>query len=78
MNMPNAVAGVKSREDSSSERELLLTALRAAAARSRLVTVELDSIGISLRQKVINCTQALEWAKDEELLDWIHFGPVKP
>lgn len=79
MHMPNALAGVKPlNEDSPGERDLILTALRAAAARSRLVTVELDSIGVSLRQKVITCTQALEWAKDEDLLDWIHFGPVKP
>ena len=76
MNMPSALAGVKPlNEDTPGERDLLLTALRAAAARSRLVTVELDSIGVSLRQKAINCAQALEWARDEDLLDWIHFGP---
>jgi hypothetical protein len=70
----NAVAGVKS-QDSSGERDLLLTALRTAAARSRLITNELDTIGVSLRQKVINCEQALAWAKEEGLLHWIKFGP---
>jgi hypothetical protein len=74
-NMTNALAAVKSREDSPGERDLLLTALRAAAARSRLITNELDSIGVSLRQKVITCEQALEWLKDEGLLHWVHFGP---
>ena len=76
MNMPNAVAGVKPHiEDTPGERDLLLTALRAASARSRLITNELDSIGVSLRHRAINCEQCLAWLKDEGLLHWVHLGP---
>jgi hypothetical protein len=71
----NATAGVKS-HDSPGERDLLLHALRAASARSRLIAIELDSIGVSLRQKVVNCEQALQWAREQNLLDLIHFGPA--
>ena len=74
MHMPNAVAPVKS-QDTSGERDLMLSALRAASAKSRLIATELDSIGVSLRQKAITCEQALDWAKEEGLLHWIKFGP---
>jgi hypothetical protein len=63
------------REDTSGERDLLLSALRAATARARLAANEFDTIGISLRQKIINCEQALEWARDEGLINWIRLGP---
>jgi hypothetical protein len=41
----------------------------------RLATNEFDTIGISLRQKIITCEQALEWARDEGLIGWIRLGP---
>jgi hypothetical protein len=43
--------------------------------RLRQVTVELNSIGVSLRHKAVNCEQALTWAAEEGLLDWIPLGP---
>ena len=61
--------------DSSGERDLLLSALRAATARARLAANEFDTIGISLRQKQITCQQALEWACDEGLIGWVRLGP---
>jgi len=70
-----ALAPGKSNVDTSGERDLMLSALRAASARARLATNELDTIGVSLRQKAITCAQALEWARDEGLLDWIRLGP---
>jgi hypothetical protein len=70
-----ALAPGKSKMDTSGERDLLLSALRAAAARARLATNEFDTIGISLRQKLISCEQALEWARDEGLIGWIRLGP---
>jgi len=54
---------------------LLLSALKAAAARARLAANEFDTVGISLRQRLITCAQALEWARDEGLLGWIRLGP---
>jgi hypothetical protein len=68
----------KSHVDSSGERDLLLSALRAATARARLAATEFDSIGISLRQKLITCEQALKWARDEGLVGWIRLGPEAP
>ena len=74
-NIANALAPGKSQVDSSGERDLLLASLRAASARARLAVTELDSIGVSLRQKAVTCAQALEWARDEGLLAWIRLGP---
>ena len=49
------------REDTSGERDLILSSLRVAATRSRLITNTLDIIGVALRQKQIDCAGALEW-----------------
>jgi hypothetical protein len=57
------------------ERELLLSALRVATARSKLATNVFDSIGVSLRQQKIDCDQALAWLRDEGLLDHVDLGP---
>jgi hypothetical protein len=70
-----ALAPGKSNVDTSGERDLLMSALRAATARARLAANEFDTIGISLRQKLITCEQALVWARDEGLINWIRFGP---
>ena len=76
INVARALAPGKSNHvDSSGERDLLLSALRAATARARLAANEFDTIGISLRQKLITCEQALEWARDEGLINWIRLGP---
>jgi hypothetical protein len=70
-----AIIGVKSHVgDRPGERDLLLSAIRAASAKARLIAIELDSIGVSFRQKVI-CEQALTWAREEDLSRWIKFGP---
>jgi hypothetical protein len=61
--------------DTSGERDLLLSAIRAATARARLAATEFDTIGISLRQKLISCEQALQWCRDEGLIHWLRLGP---
>jgi hypothetical protein len=68
----------KSNMDSSGERDLMISALRAATARARLAANEFDTIGISLRQKLITCEQALQWARDEGLIGWVRLGPEAP
>jgi hypothetical protein len=52
-----------------------MSALRVASAQARLVANQIDTIGASLRQKSINCQQALEWAAEDGVLHWIKFGP---
>jgi hypothetical protein len=61
--------------DTSGERDLLLTALRVAATRTRLQTNVFDCVGVALRQKQVDCAGALAWLKDEGLLDHLPFGP---
>jgi hypothetical protein len=62
--------------DTSGERDLVMSALRVAAARSRLETNLLDNIGVALRHKQINCAGALAWLREEGLLD--RLPPVGP
>jgi hypothetical protein len=63
------------REDTSGERDLILSSLRVAATRSRLTTNIFESVGVALRQKQIDCAGALAWLRDEGLLDHLPFGP---
>ena len=65
----------KSNVDTSGERDLVLSALRVAATRSRLITNVLETIGIALRQKQIDCAGAMAWLKEEGLLDHLPLGP---
>jgi hypothetical protein len=70
--LPEPLPQVK--EDTSGERDLVLSALRVAASRSRLETNLFDSIGTALRHKQIDCAGALAWLKDEGLLHHLPFG----
>jgi len=71
--LPKPSPAVK-QEDTSGERDLVLSALRVAATRSRLQTNLFDTIGVALRQKQVNCAGALAWLRDEGLLDHLPFG----
>jgi hypothetical protein len=62
------------RADTSGERDLLLSSLRVAATRSRLITNLFDSVGVALRQKQITCEGALAWIREEGLLHLLPFG----
>jgi len=74
--LSNAFAPVKPvAGDTQGERDLMLSALRVASARARLIANQIDTIGASLRQKAITCAQALAWAQQEGVIDWIAFGP---
>jgi len=74
-NLAKALAPCKSEMGSSGERDLMLSALRTASARTKLATNVIETIGISLRQKAVSCEQAMAWLKDEDLLHWIDLGP---
>jgi hypothetical protein len=73
--IPNSSAPVKRKLDAAGERELLINTLRMATARSRLITNTLETIGVSLRHKQIDCEGAMKWVQEEGLLDLIQFGP---
>ena len=72
---PSTAVKRELREDTSGERDLILSSLRVAATRSRLQTNLFDLIGVALRQKQIDCSGALAWLRDEGLLDHLPFGP---
>jgi hypothetical protein len=65
----------KSKIDSAGERELLIHALRTATARSRLVTNVLETVGVSLRHRQVNCDEAMQWLHEEGVLNHVEFGP---
>jgi hypothetical protein len=74
-NNSSACAPVKPLGDTSGERDLLLSALRVASAEARLVANQIDTIGASLRQKLVTCEGALQWADEKGLLHLIRLGP---
>jgi hypothetical protein len=59
------------------QREILINTLRLAVARSRMITNLLDSIGVALKHRQVDTEGALEWAKEEGVLDLLEFGPRK-
>jgi hypothetical protein len=61
--------------DTPGERDFLLNVLRTAAARSRLTTNAIETIGTALRNKLVDCEGAMFWAKQEGVLDHLAFGP---
>jgi hypothetical protein len=61
--------------ESNGDREYLMQVLRAATARSKLISNTLDSIGVALRQKAISVEDALQWATDEGIIELLQFGP---
>jgi len=61
--------------DTANERDFLLNVLRTAAARTRLATNAIETIGTALRHRQIDCQGAMAWAKDEGILDHLIFGP---
>lgn len=57
------------------EREYLMHALRTAAARTRLVTNVLDTVGVSLRHRQVTTDEAMKWLAHEGVLDHVQLGP---
>jgi hypothetical protein len=55
------------------EREILIHALRTATARSRLITNQLESVGIMLRHRCVTTEQAMQELANEGILDLIEF-----
>jgi hypothetical protein len=72
--MPESSPAVKAKMDRHGERELLTNSLRAAIARSRLISNTLETISVALRHRQVSCDQALAWLRSENLLDHIQLG----
>jgi len=61
--------------ETNGDREYLMQVIRAATARSKLISNQLDTIGVALRQKAVSVEDALQWAVDEGIADLLQFGP---
>ena len=61
--------------ETNGDREYLMQVLRAATARSKLISNTLDTIGIALRQRAVSVEDAMRWARDEGIHDLLQFGP---
>jgi hypothetical protein len=59
--------------DSSAERDLLLSGLRLAATKSRLKAVLFETLHIALRQKRAGCADVIKRLKDEGVLADVPF-----
>ena len=62
--------------DTASERDFLLSVLRVAAARQRLATNTIETIGTALRNKLVDCSGAMKWAHDEGVINYLDLGPT--
>lgn len=51
--------------------EFLLAALRVAALRARLAQVELETIGIAVRRKMLSPAAAIEWLESLDAIDYL-------
>ena len=60
---------------SNGDKELLLSVLRAASARAKLIANTIDTVGVALRQKSITVDNAMQWLHDEDILPLLQFGP---
>lgn len=74
--LPNPASQVKPNlGETNGDREFLMQVLRAATARAKLISNTLDSIGVALRQRAVSVEEAMQWAKDEQIIDLLQFGP---
>jgi hypothetical protein len=61
--------------ETNADREHLLAVLRVATARSKLISNQLDTLGIALRQRAVSVEDAIQWAVDDGIIDLLQFGP---
>jgi hypothetical protein len=54
--------------------EYLLSALRAATLRARLAQVELETIGIAVRGKMLSPADAVAWLESLDAIDYLPGG----
>lgn len=59
-------------------RDFMLAELRCAALRSRLITAEIDSIGVALRAEVINTDEAIAWLHECGALQFVAVREAEP
>ena len=74
--LPNPASQGKAKlGETNGDRDYLLRVLRAATARSKLISNQLDTIGVALRQRAVSVEDALQWCTDDGIIDLLEFGP---
>ena len=73
--IPNRSPSDKPQQGPDGQRTFLISAIRAASARARLATNVLDTIGASLRERMISCDEAVAWLEEEGLLAGVEYHP---
>ena len=71
---PALTADVTARPGALPDSEFLLSLIRTATLRARLMANELDTVGVSLKRNLITVEGAMEWLHDLSLLDHV-IGP---
>ena len=61
-------------DEEARHKEFLLAALRAASARARAMSLDIDTIGVALRSGLIGTDTAVAWMHDANLM-WL-VGPI--
>jgi hypothetical protein len=61
--------------DLDGERKLLLQALRIAHQQFKIALNVIDTIGVGLKAGLIDPDIALEWLRDEALIDYVSLEP---
>lgn len=56
--------------DDDVHREFLLSALRAASLRAKMMSADIDTIGVALKADLIGVDTALIWIRDAQLM-WL-------
>jgi len=69
--MTAAVAIPTPSEKAMPDAEYLLSALRAATLRARLAQVELETIGIAVRGKMLSPADAVAWLESLDAIDYL-------
>ena len=69
--LPAGASAAHSPTENSDQSEFLLTCLRAASLRAKLIATELDSVGVALRHNFVSHDGAVEWLRDIDLLDYV-------
>jgi hypothetical protein len=57
--------------------EFLLSSIRTATLRARLVANELDTVGLSLKRELISVEGAIAWLSELKLLDHLDHMPLQ-
>lgn len=61
---------------SDNQREFVLSALRVGSLRAKLYETEINSIGVALKDGLIDCYTAMEWVKEIGAIELVRTIPV--